>query len=65
MEWVDSPKFFYAFLETLTDMANALDDRDLPVPFYGVISEIPATEPVPPHNPESLNHIDCYMDDFI
>ena len=32
MGWVDSPKFFCAFSETLTDVANALVDADLPVP---------------------------------
>ena len=63
--WVDSPKFFCTFLETLTDVANALVDSELPVPSYGAISEIPSTGPVPPHTRESLNHIDCYMDDVI
>ena len=40
-------------------------DTDLPVPSYGAISEIPGTVPVPPHTPESLTHINCYMDDVI
>ena len=40
-------------------------DADLPVPAYGDISALPSTEPVPPHNSERLNHIDCYMDDVI
>ena len=35
MEWVDSPKFICAFSETLTDMANALFNEDLPTPAYG------------------------------
>ena len=48
MGWVDSPKFFCAFSETLTDVANALIDADLPVPAYGSISALPATEPPPP-----------------
>ena len=48
MGWVDSPKFFCAFSETLTDVANALVDADLPVPAYGAISALPATEPPPP-----------------
>ena len=46
-------------------MANALVDKNFPVPSYGAISEIPATGLVPPHTPESLTHIDCYMDDVI
>ena len=62
---VDSPKFFCAFSETLTDVANALVNTDLPVPSYGAISDIPATGPGPPHTPESLTHIDFYMDDVI
>ena len=45
MGWVDSPKFFCAFSETLTDVANALVDADLPVPAYGAIT---ALRP-PPH----------------
>ena len=65
MGWVDSPKFFCAFSETLTDVANALVDADLPVPAYGAISALPATEPGPPHTSASLTHIDCYMDDVI
>ena len=65
MGWVDSPKFFCAFSETLTDVANALVDTYLPVPSYSAISEIPETRPGPPHTPESLTHIGCYMDDVI
>ena len=65
MGWVDSPKFFCVFSETLTAMANDLVDTDLPVPSYGAISEIPETGPGPPHTPESLTHIYCYMDDVI
>ena len=65
MVWVDSPKFFFAFLETLTDVVNALVDADLPVPYYGAISALPATEQGPPYTLESLTHIDCYMDDII
>ena len=51
MGWVDSPKFFCAFLEMLTDVANALVDTDLPVPSYGAISDIPETSPGLPHTP--------------
>ena len=65
MGWVDSPKFFCAFSETLTDVANTLVYADLPVPAYGAISALPATEPAPFHTPASLTHIDCYMDDVI
>ena len=65
MGWVDSPKFFYAFSETLTDVANTLVDTDLPVPSYVTISDIPEIRPSPPRTPESLNHIDCYMDNVI
>ena len=59
------PQVFCAFSETLTDVANALVDKDLPVPSYVAISKIPATGPGPPHTPESLTHIDFYMDDVI
>ena len=65
MGWADSPKFFCAFSETLTYVANAVVDSELPVPSYRAISEIPSTAPDPPHTPESLAHIDCYMDDAI
>ena len=65
MGWVKSPKFFCAFLQTLTDVANALVDMKLPVPSYDAISGIPATRPGPPHTPESLAHIDFYMGDVI
>ena len=57
MRWVDSPKFFCAFSETLTDVANALVDSELPVPSYGAISEVPSTGPGPPYTPDSLTHI--------
>ena len=57
MGWVESPKFFCAFSETLTDVTNALVDTDLPVLSYDAISEILATRPGPPHTPESLTHI--------
>ena len=48
MGWVDSPKFFCSFSETLTDVANNLVDADLPLPAYRAISALPATEPPPP-----------------
>ena len=62
---VDSPKFFCAFSETLTNVANTLVDTDPPVPAYGYISALPATETIQNHTPENLTHIDCYMDDVI
>ena len=65
MEWVDSPKFFCTFSETLTGVANALVNTDLPVLSYGAISKIPDTGTGPPYTPESLTHIYCYMDDVI
>ena len=37
MGWVDLPKFFCAFLETLMDLVNALVDKELPIPAYGAI----------------------------
>ena len=51
MWWVESPKFFYVFLETLIDVANDLVETDLPVLSYGAISDIPATGPGAPHTP--------------
>ena len=65
MGWVDSPKFFCAFLETLTDVANALVDTDLPVPSYGAVYKIPVIRPGPLNTPESLTHIYLYMNDVI
>ena len=65
MVWVDSPKFFFAFLETLTNVANAMVDADLHVLSCGAFSALPATEQGPPYTLESLTHIDCYMDDII
>ena len=65
MRWVESPKFFCTFSETLTDVANTLVDTDLPFPSYGAISDSPETRTVPAHTPESLTHINCYMYDII
>ena len=59
------PQFFYIFLVTLTDVANALVDIDLPVPSYGVISEIPAAGLGLLHTLDSLTHINFYMDEVI
>ena len=63
--WVDSPKLFCAFSEMLTDVTNAMVDADLPVPAYGAISALPATNPPPLHTLASLTHLDFYMDDVI
>ena len=61
MGWVDFPKFFCAFSETLTDVGNALVNTELPVLCYSVILVVPANKPGPPHTPESLPRIDCYI----
>ena len=61
MGWVDSPNYFCAFSETLTDVANVLVHTSLPVPAYGAILAIPETGLVPPHTMDSLTHIDCYI----
>ena len=62
---MDSPKYFCALSETLTDVANALVQTSLPVPAHGAILEIPETGPVPPPTIDSLIYIDCYMHDVI
>ena len=61
MGWVDSPNYFCAFSETLTDVANVLVHTSLPVPAYGAILAIPETGLGPPHTMDSLTHIDCYI----
>ena len=65
MGWVESPKFFCTFSETLTDVKNALVGTDLSVPSYSVISKIPETRPGPLCTLDSLTHIDFYMDEVI
>ena len=57
MGWMDSPKFFCTFSETLTEVENALVHTSLPVLWYGAISKIPETGPGPSHTLDSLNHI--------
>ena len=59
------PQVFWVFLETLTDVTNALVNTDLPVPSYSVISDIPATGQGTPYTPESLTHFYFYMGDVI
>ena len=56
---------FCASLEALTDVANALEDTDLPVPPYGTIFKTSETGPPPPHTNEIPAHIDSYMEDVI
>ena len=52
MGWVDSPNYFCAFSETLTDVANTLVHKPLPVPGYGAISKTPKkSPPTPPNTP--------------
>ena len=65
MGWLDSPNYFCAFSETLTDVANALVHTSLPVPGYGTIYKIPETGLVPLYTLDSLTHIYFYMDDVI
>ena len=48
MGWVDSPKFFCSFLETLEDVANALVDTELPIPAYVAIEKISTIGTPPP-----------------
>ena len=59
------PQVFCTFLETLIDVDNALLNTYPPVLSYGTIFDIPATVPGPLHTPESLTHINFYMDDVI
>ena len=50
MGWVDSPKLFCDFSETLADFTNALVYMDLLILAYGAISKIPSTGPdLPQH----------------
>ena len=46
-------------------MDNTLVNTYLPVLSYSTIYNIPTTRPGPPHTPESLTHIDCYMNEVI
>ena len=65
IRWVDSPKFFCKFSETLTNVANALIHTSLPVPGCGAIYKISKTGAGTPHSLDSLNHIYWYMDDVV
>ena len=65
MGWVDSPKCFCAFSETLMDAENALVQTLLPIPGYWAITKIRETGTGPLQTLDSLTHIDCYMDDAI
>ena len=57
MGWVNSLKYFYTFSEALTDVANELVHKFLPVPAYGVITTIPETGPGPHHTMDRLTHM--------
>ena len=52
---MDTLKFFCAFSETLTDVANALVDADLPVPAYGPPEDLLDALPVSFPGQELLN----------
>ena len=65
MGQLESIKCFCTFSETLTNISNVLVYKDFPVPAYGAISTLLATEPGPPHILKSLTHIECYMNDVI
>ena len=58
MAWVDSPKFFCTFSETLADVENSLVNMLLPVPGYGAITKIPEKGPGLPHTLNILTYID-------
>ena len=62
---VESPKFFCAFLETLTDLANALIHTLILIPEYGDIYKVPKTGTGLSQNLDSLTNIDFYIDYFI
>ena len=62
---MESPKFFCALLEKLTDVVNALVHTSILVQGYRAITNIPETGPVLTHTLYNLTHIDCYMDDAI
>ena len=65
MGWVDSPKFFCAFSETLTDVVNALLHTSLMEPGYGAITKIPETGMGLPHTLDSLTTVYWYIYDVI
>ena len=60
MGWVESTKFFCAFLETLTDVENALVHTSLIVPGYVAIIKNLKIWPGPPYTLDSLTHINFY-----
>ena len=65
MVWMEYPNFFCYFLGTLTNVSNALVETYLQILWYRFISDIPNTGPDPPHTPDSLTHMYCYMGDVI
>ena len=62
VRWVDAPKFFCDFSETLVYLANNIVNMLIQVPWYGAIPKNPNTETVPTQTLERINHIDYYMD---
>ena len=62
MAWVDLPKFFCGFSETLTDVVNALVPT---LPWYGTITKTLETGPGLSHTLDSLTQIDYYIDYMI
>ena len=62
---VDSPKFFCAFSETLTNVSNSLVHTPLLVPGYEAIVKTPKAGTGKPHTLDRLTHIEYYMDKVI
>ena len=58
MVWVDSPKFFRAFSETLTEVANALIHTSLLVPGHGAVANIPESGPGLPLTLDIITYIE-------
>ena len=56
MGWVDSPKFFCAFSETISDVAIALVHTLIPVPGCRAIFKTTEKGPNPPQTLDSLTH---------
>ena len=56
MVWMDSPKFFCAFSDILTDLVNTLVHMSLTVPGCIDIANTPDTVQGPPHTLDSLTH---------
>ena len=65
MVWVNSPKLFCVFSETLMDVANAIINTSLLVPGYYATTKISNTRLGLPLNLYRPTHIECYMDEAI